>query len=423
MDGEHFDHLVSTLVSSGTRRRLLRFSALPLVAGLAAFLIDDSESAAKNKKKKRNKKKNCPSKEEVCAGKCGTVTYKCRGKKKTADCGACRCDVCANGCDFTSVQAAIDAADPGATIRLCLGTYAEDIEIDKDLTIVGTEPLEGVFGGTFLQGTGKNRVVVVRRGTVRLESLWITGGNGGVSNEGTLTLHRCAVLENTTSGDGGGIFNDATLEMTDCTVNWNTANNLGGGIYNDGLLKLTDCTVRGNEAAHQGGAIGNEGNLTMQGCTVSENEVGIAGGGIINKGPLTMIDCVVSENMAPESGGGLYNTAGATLTLTDCTVRGNTAFDGSGILNDNGALLEMIDCAATGNMANNRGGGIYNLGTVKLHAGTTVTENTAGDAGGGIFNHGLNAVGISTCAGGSSVSGNSPDNCVSNSCDCDCDGC
>jgi hypothetical protein len=439
MDSEHFDHLVSTLGAAGTRRRLLRFSALPLAGGLAAFLIDDNESAAKNKKKK-HKKKKCPSKEEVCADKCGRVTYKCRGKKKTADCGECRCDVCASGCSFTSVQAAIDAADPGDTIRLCLETYTEDIEIDKDLTILGEE---GAIAATGLQGTGVDSVIRVSAGTVTLESLWITGGNarfgGGVANESTLTLHRCGVFGNTTDLDGGGIFNGtgATLKMTDsyvlsntaitngggitnagtltlsgCLVRGNTANNRGGGIFNDGTLKMTDCTVRGNEAAHEGGAIGNEGKLTMQACTVTENNAGIGAGGIFNedRATLTLIDCTVSENMAADFGGGIYNAF--SITMTDCAVHNNTTSNvGGGFFNDSGAGLEMIDCAVFDNTASDDGGGIYNMGVVNLHAGTTVTENTAGDGGGGIWNNGFSGSGTTTCSGGSSVSGNTPNDC------------
>jgi hypothetical protein len=377
MESQRFDTLARTLGESASRRRLLRFSALPLVGGLATFLIDDNESAAKNKKKK-HKKKKCPPKEKVCAGKCGTVTYKCKGKTKTVDCGACRCDVCASGCPFTSVQAAIDAADPGATIRLCLETYTEDIEIDKDLSIIGSEPPEGVFAATFLRGTGKNRVIEVHLGTtVRLESLWITGGNGGIVNDGELEMTSCAVTDNTTDDDGGGILNGRTLEMTSCFVTWNTAGHHGGGILNSGHATLTNCTISGNLADRGGGNIAD------------------GGGGIFNSGTLALFGITITDNTARDFGGGIENDSDGTMVLNDCTVSGNTT--------------------------DFHGGGIFNAGTVTLEAGTTVTDNDAED-GGGIFNEGAFGQAFSGCIGGSSVSGNTPNDCRALS-GGSCDGC
>src|SRR5712692_6800589 len=38
---------------------------------------------------------------------------------------------------FTRIQDAVDAASPGATIRVCKGNYAEQVAIGKPLTIAG----------------------------------------------------------------------------------------------------------------------------------------------------------------------------------------------------------------------------------------------------------------------------------------------
>jgi pectin methylesterase-like acyl-CoA thioesterase len=38
---------------------------------------------------------------------------------------------------FTTIQAAVDAAPPGATIRVCAGTYTEQVTIKQDLKIRG----------------------------------------------------------------------------------------------------------------------------------------------------------------------------------------------------------------------------------------------------------------------------------------------
>src|SRR5919106_6566199 len=40
--------------------------------------------------------------------------------------------------DFTTIQAAVDAADPRDTIRICTGIYDEQINISKPLVIIGS---------------------------------------------------------------------------------------------------------------------------------------------------------------------------------------------------------------------------------------------------------------------------------------------
>jgi nitrous oxidase accessory protein NosD len=39
--------------------------------------------------------------------------------------------------DYTTIQAAVDAADPGNTIRVCAGTYAESVNVNKDVDLRG----------------------------------------------------------------------------------------------------------------------------------------------------------------------------------------------------------------------------------------------------------------------------------------------
>lgn len=45
--------------------------------------------------------------------------------------------VCPSGCDYTSIQAAIDAASPGDIISVGAGEYVEQVVISKDLTLQG----------------------------------------------------------------------------------------------------------------------------------------------------------------------------------------------------------------------------------------------------------------------------------------------
>jgi len=45
--------------------------------------------------------------------------------------------VCNQGADYTSIQAAIDAVEPGSTIEVCGGTYEENLTISKSLKLQG----------------------------------------------------------------------------------------------------------------------------------------------------------------------------------------------------------------------------------------------------------------------------------------------
>ena len=66
------------------------------------------------------------------------------------------------------IQPILDAALPGATVRLAPGRHAGPIALDKPVALVG-EP------GAVLAGTGQGSVVTVRAPEVRIERLEITG--------------------------------------------------------------------------------------------------------------------------------------------------------------------------------------------------------------------------------------------------------
>ena len=136
---------------------------------------------------------------------------------------------------------------------------------------------------------------------------------------------------------------------------------------------------------------------TLENLTITG---GSFGGGIDNLGTLTLTGCTVSGNTA-DIGGGIDNDTGGTLTMTDCTVAGNSAAEGGGIDNGIRGTLTMTDCTVSGNTATagGFGGGIDNAtGTLTL-TDSTVSGNTAG-AGGGIANRGGGAVMINCTVSG-----------------------
>jgi parallel beta-helix repeat protein len=139
--------------------------------------------------------------------------------------------------------------------------------------------------------------------------------------------------------------------------------------------------------------------VSLSGLTIT-NGSDSDGGGIFNAGTLTLTGCTISGNTASSNGGGIYNHAG-TLTLSGCTISGNTA--GLSILGGEGGgiwsngWMTLTDCALTGNSVGivtgiggqGYGGAIFNTGTgagFLTITSCTITGNTSTSFGGGIFN-------------------------------------
>ncbi len=136
-----------------------------------------------------------------------------------------------------------------------------------------------------------------------------------------------------------------------------------------------------------------ERSYTLVGAGTGTGGTILTGGGNVSRFPVVQVfgvataelrdPTVTGGNSASEqgAGGGIFASRNATLTLTRVLVTDNTAAVG---------------------------GGIYNGSSLILNA-TTVTDNTATSSGGGIYNDGTLILNV-----GSSISGNSPDQCVDN---------
>lgn len=267
-----------------------------------------------------------------------TVAAKKKRRKKKRKQAPRRCDVCPRGCDFRSVQTAIDAAKPGVAIRLCPGAYRGKISIAKNVTLLGTGRERTILDG---EGVASSTAVLTidSGATVTVRALTVTGGNGG---------------------DGGGVVNEGTVTLDGVSVTANYANQ-GGGILNrvGGALTLTDCRVSGNEARSQGGGLFVFGDtVTLNGSHVTANETGHNGGGLlVLGGEVRLNESDVTGNKAIEAGsegGGLKILDGA-VTLSGALVTGNTAAAGGGIYRVGGAVTINPD-SVTGNTPNNCAG-------------------------------------------------------------------
>jgi len=182
--------------------------------------------------------------------------------------------------EYTTIQAAIDAAKDGDTVLVADGAYSGDGNRDlnfggkvitvssengPDTCIIdcnGTEddPHRGFY---FHSGEDCNSVVA----GFTITNGYARSGGGIYCSGSSPTLINCTFSGNKAEyfggwpwswlrGDGGGIYcDDSSPTVTNCTFSGNSAS-VGGGIYcDDGSPTITNCTFSGNSAGQYGGGI------------------------------------------------------------------------------------------------------------------------------------------------------------------------
>jgi len=155
--------------------------------------------------------------------------------------------VCAAGCEYPTVQAALDDAGPGDAIVVGAGIYQENLVLggDRRVTVRGS----GVE--TVISGAGSGPVLFLRADAgdslaVHLEDLAMEGGfaaeGGGISAEAEaggileLSLANVVLHHNTAAGSGGALLarssgpgSALSVDLVNVTVGDNVAER-GGGI-------------------------------------------------------------------------------------------------------------------------------------------------------------------------------------------------
>jgi hypothetical protein len=297
-----------------------------------------------------------------------------------------------------------DVSLKGQTIALTSG----ELVIDKSITITGPGPDQLGVGVENFQYTFRIFHVTASP-TVTIEGLTIGPslyfyGCGIQNDQATLTINNCAVTGNNGSTLGAGISNDGTLTINDSSITDNVLQyqGTGAGIASSGTLIINNSIIGGNGSGKgytDGGGIYSSGMLEITNSTIDGNSVGGFGGGIYNVGAAIITSSTISGNSSgggypgpplPGFGGGISsNGTGATLTISNSTVSGNSVLTidtepgrGGGI--GNSGSLQIANSTLSGNSGTN-GGAIYN-GAAPLQIANSILN--AGDVGENIFNDG-----------------------------------
>lgn len=315
------------------------------------------------------------------------------------------------GC-YRTVQAAVDAARAGDTVRIRRGTFAGGVSIRASIHLVGAGAAV-----TTIRGGGPVLTIgtfgAVGEPTVSIEGVTITGGLTRSSPESRKLVGKSGAL-----AFGGGIevppavrFKDgATVTITDSVITGNRAS--PSATVPSGL----PCKVACPFALAGGGGIDNWGRLTLSNVIVSHNRAGgslasdaDAGGIYTPQGHLTLRHSVVTDNRAIASrpygrfaeGGGVDISSTpfflrprrqiSTLTIDASRITGNAVKLNEGFPSDveahantGGVLIAGDDDCTKPTSGCVRA----TIRTSLISSNTATASNVAGDAngfGGGII--------------------------------------
>lgn len=173
--------------------------------------------------------------------------------------------------NYRTIQAAIDAAGPGETVRVRPGIYHESVHIDKNVSLQGVDR-----DGVIIQSNDAAvSTLSIRNGQgLSIESITFLGAKGGNPDKSAPVVNLVATnaaIRNCTvqSGAATGVYmHSASGSVSNCLVSGNGTS----GIVVTGRSK--DVTLTGNQCNNNGGSgiyFSNGGNATVEKNICADN--------------------------------------------------------------------------------------------------------------------------------------------------------
>lgn len=287
-----------------------------------------------------------------------------------------------------TIQAGLDSAAMGDTVRVAPGDYFESLfwPFRNGIVLIGSGMDE-----TYVIGDGSESVLLMVEAveidttTVARDLCFRAGGDAGVVLYGTSPLLTSCAVDSTRNGPGIHCLEGSEAHIRDCLIQ----DNAGTGIRIDGCdsnLVISTNVITSNTAPEEGGGIHcHTASPTILGNIITENSSSYGGGICCEYGSSPLIaGNDVSANVSTVVGGGLYCQESSSPTIHTNTITSNsTDWGGGGIQCSYHCEPEIADNIIDSNTALQYGGGIHcHYGSSAAIVGNAITRNTALDGGG-----------------------------------------
>lgn len=220
---------------------------------------------------------------------------------------------------YPTIGAALVAASAGDTIQVAAGTYAEDLDITKRVTIEGAGPAL-----TILQGSGPGAIVDIRRNfTLRGVGIDALGQR---AIEVTTRYHRDVVLDNIEVwGAHSSGYKSPVLDA----------------FYYYPTVTITNSVFRDNTSA-SGALMGTSASIWIEDSEFVDNVVGGGNASVLDHQNDTLLN-LYGNTFIGNSGAAVISTDIINTTFGDSQIRGNTFIHNENPVGSGGALRVAMD--------------------------------------------------------------------------------